>query len=228
MKETHPPNPNGNFSHLSSPPRRKSEELSPRTPKDGGILPKFLESSPKRELQKLSEHQRSLFSVLSPKGKSPNQKQEPMGMLSEGRARMDAAKAAVEILGSELRLEPLPDNVISWGSVVVEGKFLPVRYGESCILSDGNFKAVRGFRSWYWLWIWSSFFFQLVASLPARLRSSSWTLLYSTNRDGIRWEKHKVFAVISIMKFLLSVPFFVFVLAWAHCTEKLRSRGLLC
>ncbi|GBG84627.1 hypothetical protein CBR_g38909 [Chara braunii] len=58
------------------------------------------------------------------------------------------------------------NNVIKWGSVLVEGKFLPKREGESLILKDGHFKA-------------------LAAALPPRIRLSGWVLLYSSLRDGI-------------------------------------------
>eukprot|EP00271_Cylindrocystis_brebissonii_P008212 TRINITY_DN22236_c0_g2_i1.p1 TRINITY_DN22236_c0_g2~~TRINITY_DN22236_c0_g2_i1.p1 ORF type:complete len:670 (+),score=104.46 TRINITY_DN22236_c0_g2_i1:168-2177(+) len=101
-------------------------------------------------------------------GGSDSLVKEPMGTMAEDRARIDAAKDAMQIMGSQVSMprEGLPENVISWGSVMVEGKYLPKREGQSAILTDHHFKA-------------------LAASLPVRLRTASWNLLYSASRDGI-------------------------------------------
>ncbi|GJP49401.1 hypothetical protein CLOM_g13848 [Closterium sp. NIES-68] len=57
-------------------------------------------------------------------------------------------------------------SAIRWGSAVIRGHYLPKRIGESLLLSPQNFMA-------------------LAVTLPARLRTSPWRLLYSTARDGI-------------------------------------------
>ncbi|CAI5515164.1 unnamed protein product [Closterium sp. Naga37s-1] len=94
-------------------------------------------------------------------------------------------------------------SVIRWGSVAVEGRFLPSRDAPSQLLSDGNCKAVSASSC---LLAFSPTLphhnnfnpranlstppspasaYSLAVALPARLRTARWTLLYSTARDGI-------------------------------------------
>eukprot|EP00897_Mesotaenium_endlicherianum_P008936 jgi/Mesen1/8070/ME000433S07369 len=94
------------------------------------------------------------------------------GNLNHGISPREVAKAAAEILeraGQGDLVSPKPpvaENVISWGSVMLEGKYLPVKDGQSLMLKDAHIKA-------------------LAAALPARLRTLTWVLQYSTHRDGI-------------------------------------------
>ncbi|GJP29800.1 hypothetical protein CLOM_g19874 [Closterium sp. NIES-68] len=83
----------------------------------------------------------------------------------QGQGRVDE-QGEKEEEGEEEEEEDMECSVIRWGSVAVEGRFLPSKDAPSQLLSDGNCKAVA-------------------VALPARLRTARWMLLYSTARDGI-------------------------------------------
>eukprot|EP00850_Spirogloea_muscicola_P020047 SM000206S06256 [mRNA] locus=s206:41506:44839:- [translate_table: standard] len=80
--------------------------------------------------------------------------------------RLGVTKAPVEPKMHDSRSGGVSENTISWGSIMVEGKCLPKREGQSLVLKDNHFRA-------------------LAAALPARYRLSTWVLLYSMSRDGI-------------------------------------------